>query len=86
MCRDSSHDIGKKPAPYMEVKRSCVEDVFAANMERSKESLRVLEEFFKIIDTNISAGFSRLRFRAYAIEAKALKKMECFSRSCAKDR
>jgi thiamine-phosphate pyrophosphorylase len=64
--------------PEIEIKRSGIDDIFVANIERSKESLRVLEEFFKLIDMRVSAGFSRLRFDAYGIEKRALKKIEVF--------
>ena len=47
-------------------------DIFGANIERVKESLRVLEEFFKLIDKKDSAKFTKLRFKVYEIEKKAL--------------
>ncbi|MCX5667705.1 MAG: hypothetical protein NTY34_05295 [Candidatus Omnitrophica bacterium] len=47
-------------------------DIFSANIERTKESLRVLEEFFKLFDKGSSARFTKLRFKVYEIEKKAL--------------
>ena len=51
-------------------------DIFMANIERVKESLRVLEECFKIIDRKISRGYRKLRFDTYDIEKEVLKKYE----------
>ncbi|MDP2921674.1 MAG: thiamine-phosphate pyrophosphorylase [Candidatus Omnitrophota bacterium] len=53
---------------------SGISDVFMANIERVKESLRVLEECFKIIDEEISRGYRKLRFNTYDIEKKLVKK------------
>lgn len=74
--RDARNDVGKRPRPRIEVKRLDTADIFAANMERAKESLRVLEEFFKLIDKKDSAKFSALRFEVYEIEKNALKRIE----------
>lgn len=76
--RDSSSDVGKKPAFALEMRRSTIGDVFAANIERVKESIRVLEEFFKIIDIKSSARLTALRFRVYGIESAAFKKISAF--------
>jgi len=43
-------------------------------MERVKESLRVLEEFSKLIDGGISDRFKRLRFRAYGAEKRLVSR------------
>lgn len=53
-----------------------ISDTFMANIERIKESLRVLEECFKIIDGKISQGYRKLRFDAYDIEKEVIKKYE----------
>jgi hypothetical protein len=45
-----------------------ISGIFMSNIERVKESLRVLEECFKIIDGKISQGYRKLRFDTYAIE------------------
>ena len=42
-----------------------ISDIFMSNIERVKESLRVLEECFKIIDEKISRGYRKLRFDVY---------------------
>jgi len=51
-----------------------IADIFLSNIERVKESLRVLEECFKIIDKKISRGYRKLRFDTYDIEKKVVKK------------
>jgi len=73
--RDAVGDCGRMPDSRIEVPRREVLDVFTANIERVKESIRVLEEFFKIINVKLSCRLSRLRFKAYDIEKKAVKRM-----------
>lgn len=73
--RDSECDVGKRPAKEIEVKRNKASDVFTANIERAKESVRVLEEFFKLLDASLSEKLSGIRFRTYEIEKKALKRL-----------
>ena len=73
--RDVSGDEGKKPSA-LENKRHDLLDMFSANIERTKESLRVLEEFTKFIDTATSSKFKKLRFEVYAIEKRALPKLQ----------
>lgn len=73
--RDSDSDVLRCSGAKTEMKRRGAADIFAANIERVKESLRVLEEFFKLIDTRSSSKFCDLRFKVYTIEKKALKKL-----------
>lgn len=68
--RDVKRDVGKKTA-YRESKRKDIADVFYANIERVKESLRVLEEVSKLLDKKISQHFKKIRFRVYELEKKA---------------
>lgn len=74
--RDSDGDVLRCSGFASEMKRSSLDDVFAANIERVKESLRVLEELFKMIDNKSSSKFCGLRFKVYAIEKKALKRFK----------
>ncbi|MFA5165372.1 MAG: thiamine-phosphate pyrophosphorylase [Candidatus Omnitrophota bacterium] len=71
--RDSEDDVGNGKQK-IEKKHGGWRDVSAANMERVKESLRVLEEFSKLIDKKISDRFKRLRFRAYNAEKKLVSR------------
>ena len=68
-------DILRRSRFESEMKRRGLADIFAANMERVKESLRVLEEIFKLIDGKSSSRFCSLRFKVYAIEKKAMKRL-----------
>ena len=70
--RDARSDVGRKERMKSEMRRLDYSDIFSANIERAKESLRVLEEFFKLIDKDDSAKFTTLRFKVYEIEKKAL--------------
>jgi hypothetical protein len=70
--RDVRSDVGRKERQKSEMRRLDYSDIFSANIERAKESLRVLEEFFKLINKDDSAKFTKLRFKVYEIEKKAL--------------
>ncbi|MCX5680218.1 MAG: thiamine-phosphate pyrophosphorylase [Candidatus Omnitrophica bacterium] len=74
--RDSSSDVGRVSRKPSEMRRSSFCDIFTANAQRAKESLRVLEEFYKLTDKKISMRFSHLRFRVYEIERKASGRIE----------
>ena len=73
--RDAKGDVGRIPKPKIEAARKASADIFIANIERVKESVRVLEEFFKVIDIKLSHRLSRIRFRTYEIEKRALKRL-----------
>ena len=77
-CRYSASDIGMNILGQ-ELKRSSVEDIFLANIQRVKESIRVLEEFSKLINRQAAIGFKKMRYRLYEIEKKALKKVSSLS-------
>jgi len=72
--RDSARDLGRI-FTASKVKRRDYCDVFAANMERAKESMRVLEEFFKLVDEKTAKQFMALRYKLYSIEKNAIKKI-----------
>jgi hypothetical protein len=55
-------------------KKDAWQSVFAANMQRAKEALRVLEEFSKLFKGNTGERFKRLRFRLYAQEKRLTEK------------
>lgn len=73
--RDVIRDVGRCSNKKSEMARLDCRDIFCANLERVKESLRVLEEFFKLIDRDSSGALSRLRFRMYDIEKRSAKKI-----------
>lgn len=73
--RDADGDVGGRSSMKSEMRRKDTADIFAANVERVKESLRVLEEFFKLIDRKVSTKFCDLRFKVYSIEKKAARRI-----------
>lgn len=73
--RDSMGDVGRIGFPF-ERQRKKTLDIFWASIQRSKEALRVLEEFSKVADKRLSDEFRRLRYRAYELEKKAFKKLQ----------
>lgn len=72
--RDSSNDIGK--SIYInELKRKDYQDIFFANIQRAKESVRVLEEFSKLFNKNIAVDFKKIRYHIYEIEKKSARRI-----------
>lgn len=74
--RDSVSDTGRRLTTGQELTRAGVEDIFFANVQRVKESLRVLEEFSKLQAVSASGAFKELRYRIYEIEKAAVKRLE----------
>jgi len=72
--RKSIEDVGRK-IYINELKRENCQDIFFANMQRTKESIRVLEEFTKLINKNTAVKFKRLRYDIYELEKKAAKRI-----------
>lgn len=67
--RDAEKDIGKA-VDRLELTRKNVDDIFYVNIQRIKESLRVLEEFFKIVDRKKVPLIKKSRYQTYEIERK----------------
>ncbi len=65
--RDSKNDVGR-PICGGELSRKGIGDIFYANIQRVKESLRVLEEFGKLRNTRAALKIKDLRYRIYEIE------------------
>ena len=74
--RDTASDVLRRSRFESEMKRRSLPDIFIANIERVKESLRVMEELYKLINVKSSSKFCGLRFKVYAIEKKALKRLD----------
>ena len=74
--RDARGDVGRGSKRISEMRRSGASDIFMANIQRVKESLRVLEEFAKAVDTRLAIRFRRLRFRTYDIEKITVKTLD----------
>jgi len=78
--RFSLKDIGKD-IYGLELKRNCLSDIFFANIQRVKESIRVLEEFAKLFNKTSALKFKEARYRLYDIEKKAFKKISALHSS-----
>jgi len=76
--RDSREDVGRNLLRG-ELKRSNYQDIFFANMQRVKESIRVLEEFYKLIDRNAVIKLKKIRYHAYEVEKKTALKLSALS-------
>ncbi|UCD15604.1 MAG: thiamine-phosphate pyrophosphorylase [Candidatus Omnitrophota bacterium] len=72
LSRDSKGDLGKD-VDVLEIKRKDSCDILYINFQRVKESLRVLEEFFKLICPRKVEHIKKLRYRVYTAEKDALR-------------
>jgi hypothetical protein len=66
--RNVAADPGADSMTPGELERQGLSAVLRANLRRSQEALRVLEEISKLIHSGSAAPFKRLRFRCYEIE------------------
>ena len=69
--RNSIKDSGRT---VQEQKRENLRNIVIANFKRAQESLRVLEEYSKIIDFDIALKYKKLRYEVYNIEKKLVLK------------
>src|SRR5262245_51508971 len=67
--RDTSHDVGTAISTASESQRPDAWAVCQASLERTKQSLRSLEEFGKVVAPELGATFESLRYRLYTLEA-----------------
>lgn len=67
VARDIETDVGRG-STVSEFKRESLGDVFYANAQRVKESLRVLEEVTKLLDPRCARKLKELRYKFYALE------------------
>jgi thiamine-phosphate pyrophosphorylase len=72
--RKVNSDVGRLNSGG-ELKPCDCRDIFWANIQRVKESLRVLEEFSKLVDIQAALGFKQLRYKVYEIEKESFKKI-----------
>lgn len=71
-CRDTRADVGRGNTIISERRRADVRDIVMANAKRAAESVRVLEEMFKLLGT---ADFKAIRYRVYIIEKDILRQL-----------
>lgn len=76
--RDSLRDAGKDILGR-EAQRDSYLDILLANLARVKESVRVLEEFSKLISKTTALRFKETRYGVYDIEKKIIKKIKSLS-------
>lgn len=70
-CRSIQDDPGKKLDFRDQKKKLQLKDVFRANVQRSQEAVRVLEECSKLMHPASAQRFAALRFRLYDLEKRA---------------
>lgn len=63
--RDSVKDLGRG---NREKKYSSIDNILLANIRRVEESLRVLEEYSRLISSSANRTFKKIRFEIYNIE------------------
>ncbi|MDD5108970.1 MAG: thiamine-phosphate pyrophosphorylase [Candidatus Omnitrophica bacterium] len=78
--RNSKKDVGRFNS-CGELARANCKDIFWANIQRIKESLRVLEEFSKLVDRKAALDFKQLRYKVYEIEKASFKEISALSDS-----
>lgn len=66
--RSSKDDVGKNFYPQRQGKKIDYQNILLVNLQRTKEALRVLEEFSAFIDKRSSRKFQNLRFKVYNLE------------------
>lgn len=71
--RNSASDVGKETIEH-EAERANYQEIFVANIQRVEESIRVLEEFTKVIDRKISEDFKSIRFQVYELEKETVER------------
>ena len=69
--RDIEKDVGKKTFET-ELQRKNIFDIFYANSQRAKESLRVLEEFTKLLNRRRATALKKIRYEIYGLEKKVI--------------
>lgn len=65
--RDSAGDFGKETT---ERKHASVKNIMLANFSRVEESLRVLEEYSRLVSKGAAKHFKGIRFKVYILEKK----------------
>ncbi len=72
--RQIQTDVGRQTIKS-EQSRKNITEVFLANSQRVKESIRVLEECFKMFDHNVAQDFKTMRYGIYHLEKRSLEKL-----------
>lgn len=72
--RRSTSDVGTSLSEKKELERNGYRDIFFANIQRLKESVRVLEECLKTCHTSEALHCKQLRYEIYELEKRVIKK------------
>ena len=67
--RDTPGDVGTDLSHAQEENRENIQQLLQANLCRSQEALRVLEEYSKLYQPEMSAACKQLRYRVYTVES-----------------
>ena len=67
--RDTTNDVGTNLSHPQEEVRESIEQLLQANLCRSQEALRVLEEYSKLYEPKMATVCKQLRYRVYTIES-----------------
>jgi hypothetical protein len=70
--RNIEKDVGRG-STAVEFKRNSAMDIYYANSQRAKESIRVLEEFSKLRDPKLAESLKKLRYKVYALEKNVIE-------------
>ncbi len=70
--RDIQNDV-LKFSTKSEQSRSDLDAILIANFKRAQESSRVLEEFGKLINSEVSENFKSIRYELYHLEKSIIK-------------
>ncbi len=70
--RDTPGDVGTDLSHPQEETRDSIEQLLQANLCRSQEALRVLEEYSKLYWLEMAAACKQMRYRVYTIESSLL--------------
>lgn len=71
--RNIERDVGRG-STRIEFRRRNTADIFYANSQRVKESIRVLEEFAKLRSRKSASGLKKLRYKVYALEKNVIER------------
>lgn len=72
--RDSKSDIGRSPLFDKKSKVKTIKEILIANLTRSQESMRVLEEFSKLVSPQSTNFYKKIRFGLYDVEKEIFEK------------
>jgi thiamine-phosphate pyrophosphorylase len=67
--RNTTNDVGTALSHPQEERRQNIEELLVANFSRIQEALRVLEEYSKLMDSDMSGICKQIRYRVYSIES-----------------